>query len=181
MSNLLTDLHDDHKNFIKLLRFIERQLAHIEHCDVVDLEIILIAMQYMRDYPDAVHHPHENLVFDYFLEHYPDHREVIKRLIKEHKTMPVLTEKIIDMLESAVMETPISRETLCQKLHEYINTQKEHMDLEESDVYPLLNNIMQESDWQSIQNKLTDTKDPVFHEPDQESYHLLLHKINSSI
>ncbi len=181
MSQLLDILHEDHKNFIKLLTFIESQLECIKNCEVVDFETILIAMIYMRDYPDKIHHPRENTIFQYFLQKYDTSNDEILELMNEHEGMPQLTEKIIDMLERVVSEAPINRYEFCENLSEYLDVQKEHMNLEESAVYPAINENMKDSDWSILAEELSIIPDPLFHEPKDEKYSLLLHKISAAV
>jgi len=181
MSYLLDRLHNDHKNFAKLLAYIELQLDCIKKCDVVDFETILIAMQYMRDYPDEIHHPLENVIFSYFIQHYDFSHKAIKELMHEHEGMPKLTEKIISMLEYVVSETPVNRDEFCEFLTEYLDVQKAHMNAEESKVYPYIYEAMQEDDWKQLQNEIQESNDPLFEQPRDENYRLLLKKINAAV
>ncbi len=181
MSNLLDKLHNDHKNFIKLFRFIELQLQRIKDCEVVDFETVLVSITYMKDYSDAIHHPLENIIFKYFLDHYDIHHDPIVRLMNEHDDMPLLTERLIEMLQCVVSEMPIKRDEFCDSLSEYIEIQKAHMNLEESDVYPILYETLNEIDWMALSDELNNAHDPLFDTPKSESYKLLLNMVTAAI
>lgn len=181
MNNLLDKLHNDHKNFIRLLTYIEHQLQIIKDCDLVDFQTIQFSIEYMKDYSDVIHHPQENIIFKYFIEHYDLNHNVIHGLMDEHEIMPTLTEKIIDMLECVISDVPISRAEFCEKLSEYINIQKNHMDHEESDVYPILYKEMTTEDWKALTSQYEDINDPLFGHPENKKYQELLNNINSVI
>jgi hemerythrin-like domain-containing protein len=174
MQNILSKLHRDHLNFIKLLDYLEEQHRLLEKCENTDLELVLDAIWYMKEYPDLVHHPLENVVFKYFLQHYADAQEDIDALLHEHEEMPELTNKLLGMLRGALVDVPQSREELCAYLKEYISVQKEHMNEEEARIYPLLNSKLNENDWQKIDSELAHIEDPLFGNKVEKSYQNLL-------
>lgn len=174
MKNILNKLHKDHINFQKLLVYLEEQLHLLENCENTDLELVLDAIWYMKEYPDLVHHPLENVVFKYFLQHYADAQAKIDELLHEHEEMPELTNKLLGMLRGALVDVPQSREELCEYLKEYISVQKEHMNEEEVHIYPLLNSKLNENDWQNIDSELAHIEDPLFGNKVEKSYQSLL-------
>lgn len=179
MNTILEKLHSDHINFSKLLAFLEQQLGLLEDCKISNLDAMLDAVRYMKEYPDQIHHPLENIVFKYFLEHYSQQHASINELLHEHDEMPALTEKLLEALQNAVLGLPQEREKLCALLTEYISVQREHMDEEEVHVYPSLNSCLSTSDWQEIDNELAATADPLFGEKVQHSYQNLYRQIMS--
>lgn len=179
METILEKLHNDHINFSKLLTFLEEQLRLLEDCEVSNLGATLDAIRYMKEYPDYVHHPLENTVFRYFLEHYEQEHENIDELLHEHDEMPVLTERLLEALQNALAGLPQEREELCTILGEYISVQKKHMDQEEVHVYPALGSNLNERDWQEIDDGLARVEDPLFGGKVQESYQRLFQQIMS--
>ncbi len=177
MNHILNKLHEDHKNFSKLLSFLEHQLYLLEKCENSDLSTTLDAIKYMKEYPDNVHHPLENIVFKYFLDHHEQAREEITELLHEHEGMPILTENLLRMLEGALADVPQKREELCSCLKKYISIQKEHMQQEEAYVYPILNSILDESDWGKIDSELAHIEDPLFSRKAEKTYQGLLQRI----
>lgn len=181
MPEILNKLHDDHINFIQLINYLELQLACIQDCKVVDFELILLAMTYMQEYPDDVHHPQENIIFNYYSQKYNTCSDDIAELMQQHETMPQLTDSILDMLQSIVCETPINRSEFCEILATYIDTQKQHMNLEEAAVYPDINQHMSADDWKSVLTEWEVTPDPLFHDPMDKKYAFLLQKLSMEI
>ena len=179
MKPIIDKLHNDHINFIKLLGFLENQQHLLLECKRTDLESMLDAIRYMKEYPDFVHHPLENVVFKYFLEHHDEVHSELETLLHEHDELPELTDKLLEMLQNALADVPQDRKQLCRYLKEYISTQKEHMNREESLVYPTLNSVLKEDDWDSIRSELELVKDPLFGSSVKKSYQALLQKVIS--
>ena len=179
MSDILDKLHNDHINFIRLLSFLENQLSLLLQCKDSNLESIIDAIKYMKEYPDYIHHPLENIVFKYYLEHYGNSHTKIKELLREHDFMPVLTDRLLTMLQNAIMANPQSRDELCRNLEKYISIQREHMNQEEAYVYPDLKTNLNKNDWKKIVTELTHIDDPLFGAKVEKSYQGLFYQIVS--
>lgn len=177
MKPIIDKLHNDHLNFIKLLEFLENQLSHLKHYQRTDLALMLDAMHYMKEYPDLVHHPLENMVFKYFLENHHQVHSELKKLLHEHDELPDLTDRLIEILQDALMDVPQEREELYRLLKEYIAVQKEHMNSEESLVYPTINSVLNDDEWENIKSELEFVKDPLFGDRVKKSYQELLQNI----
>ncbi len=179
MEAILQKLHDDHINFDKLLNVLEGQLHLLEDCEVPDLDTALDAVRYMKEYPDHVHHPMENTIFRYFLEHYEPTHERIHDLLLEHDDMPQLTDRLFEVLQNALAAVPQERQELCAILEEYISIQRKHIDREEAHVYPMLDSKLGKEDWQQIDRVIAKVEDPLFGKDVHESYERLLSQIMS--
>ena len=179
MKSIIEKLHKDHVNFIKLLGFLEDQQQYIENYQRTDLEAMLNAIRYMREYPDLVHHPLENVVFNYTLSHYDEVHSELVSLLHEHDEMPELTNKLIEMLQNAIADVPQKREELSRYLGEYIAVQKNHMNREEALVYPAINSVLTDNDWGNISSELELVKDPLFGPSVKKSYQDLLQNVIS--
>ena len=177
MKPILDKLHNDHKNFIQLLSFLENQLHLLEDGEHSNLSATVDAIRYMKEYPDNVHHPLEDIVFKYFIQHHEEAHDKITELLHEHDEMPRLTEKLLEMLEGVLAEIPQNREKLCAHLKEYITVQKEHMSQEEAHVYPILYSKLDEQDWKRIDSELAHIEDPLFGENVEKSYQELLQQV----
>ncbi len=180
MENVLDKLHEDHKNFSRLLAYLSENLKLLEGYEDCDLEDISDAIKYMKQYPDCVHHPLEDVVFKYYKQHDDAMKEQIEGLLREHGELPALTEKLSEMIDSARAGIPQSREELCNYLRDYLSVQIEHMNLEEATVYPEIRKNLTAKDWDSIDSNLADKNDPMFGEQVEQSYAGLLERIMKS-
>ena len=111
--------------------------------------------------------------------HHEEAREKIVELLHEHEGMPILTEKLLDMLQGALADIPQKREDLCAYLKKYFSIQKEHMNQEETYVYPALNSKLDENDWKIIDSELAHIEDPLFCGKVEKSYQRLFQQIVS--
>ena len=177
MKSILKKLHTDHKNFIKLLAFLELQSKLMKECKHPDYELILKAIQYMKEYPDLVHHPLEDVVFNYFLEHHQVVHDKLNALLNEHKEMPELTEQLLEKLQSVISGFPQNRKELCNELNVYIDRQKQHMNYEEGSVYPVIKLKMTDTDWKNIKSDLSKINDPLFGGIVEKNYQSLLDQV----
>lgn len=173
MATILDKLHNDHKNFAKLLVFLEQQLALLENCESSDLNTMVEAIEYMKNYPDLIHHPLENVVFQYYLDHYDNEDKDVLEVMEEHEEMPLLTNKLLEILESVLADVPQERSVLCDSLNTYILAQKEHMNIEEAKIYPQLSSALNDQDWKNIDSELMDVEDPLFGRQVEQSYQRL--------
>jgi hemerythrin-like domain-containing protein len=177
MTNVLDKLHEDHKNFTKLLNYLEQQLKLLKDCERLDLELILKALQYMKEYPDLVHHPLEDVIFKYFIEHHGKAQNDLKALLQEHSEMPELTNRLIEMIQGALSDLPQNRQELCTNLQTYLVKQKEHLNHEEEHVYPVIRDTMTDQEWQNIDSSLENVSDPLFGKKVVKNYQALLHQV----
>ncbi len=177
MSQILDKLHKDHTNFIKLLEFLKQQLQLLKEYKHSDLELILDAIRYMKEYPDLIHHPLENVVFKYYLKHHNKVYEEVNDLLHEHDEMPRLTEKLIEILQAALSDMPQERSQLCACLEEYIAKQVEHMNHEEVSVYPEIDSALSKQEWLEIKSELKDIEDPLFGAETKKIYKALYQQI----
>ena len=173
VTTVLDKLHKDHINFSKLLVFLENQLKLLEDCESPDLNTMVEAIEYMKNYPDLIHHPLENVVFQYYLDHYDSKNKDVHHLMEEHEEMPLLTNKLLGILASILADVPQERTVLCDNLKAYINAQKEHMNAEEAKIYPQLSSSLNEQDWKNINSELVDVEDPLFGQQVAQSYQRL--------
>lgn len=179
MQPILEKLHKDHKNFFMLLEYLEQQAKFLKDCDRIDLELILDSLRYMREYPDFIHHPLEDVVYKYVLEHFDEVHNELVFLLHEHDELPELTNKLIEMIQAASASEPQDREKLYKYLTDYISTQKEHMNKEENPVYPVIDSTLSDRDWNNIISKLEFAQDPMFGDRAKRCYQELLQKVIS--
>ncbi len=179
MKLILDKLHKDHINFFKLLEFLEHQAQLLKDCEHIDLELILDALLYMKEYPDLIHHPLEDVVYKYVLEHSDKVHNELVFLLHEHDELPELTNKLIEMMQAVSASEPQDREKLYKYLTDYIRSQKEHMNKEESPVYPAIDSTLSENDWKNINSELVFAQDPMFGDRVKDSYQGLLQKVLS--
>ena len=84
---LLAQLRQDHLNIAMLLEMIEQELAAFDAGDNPDYEVMFDVMHYLNNYPDEIHHPNEDLLFQRLLDRESALRATIEKLFAEHERL----------------------------------------------------------------------------------------------
>jgi hemerythrin-like domain-containing protein len=177
MAALLDELHADHRNFAKLLTLLSRQLRMIREEGFVDMELLLDMVDYIESYPDLVHHPREDLIFTRYLERYDMARDAVLALMEQHVELKQLTAALRTAIEGVLHDAPIERDAFAAQLETFIERQREHLNAEEAEVFPLLDRTLDAQDWQAISAKLNETSDPLFGDQLKQQYEGLYRRI----
>ncbi len=171
MHKIMKGLQKDHHNLAKVLKIMELQLEHIADGDDSALALMLDASNYIQSYPDVIHHPKENKVFEVFKSRSKEEADALDTLTQQHKDMPDTTVKFKEMLDAAINGLGfISREDLVKKIQDYLELEKEHMNLEESVVFPLINETLEDKDWKMLEELIEADSDPMFSNKVEEDF-----------
>jgi len=174
MHRILSQLHQDHKNLARVLHIMETGLTSLEKGTGEDLELMLNATDYIQHYPDLIHHPRENFVFDVLMQRTDEAADEVSRLKQEHETLPHETVRFREMLDSAISgQGIVSREDLVNKIKAFLKLEWDHMNLEERHLFPLIDRTLTDEDWEGIEKKIDESKDPLFSDTIEASYNKL--------
>ena len=162
MADLLDALHQDHKNYVVLLDLLEAQAHKLEQGNTPDYLRMYDIANYMVNYPDSVHHPHEELIFATLKTIEPDCLAKVDELSKEHKQLAAAGLALKDAVYSVISGAIISKDDILDHASAYINLLRNHMNTEEGNIFPKIKELLTDTDWQSIDKKLQQTEDPLF-------------------
>ena len=119
-------------------------------------------MNYMINYPDVFHHPHEEILFKKLKEVDTVAAKTIERLNEEHKKLHELGAELERTLHMAISGNIVSKDKLSSEIKEYLEIIREHMNIEERQVFPLLREEMTQDDWERLRPSLEQVQDPLF-------------------
>ena len=171
--DLVHQLETDHRNFARILKFMESQIDKIEKEEQVNLAVISEAMHYVIDYQDVVHHPKEDVLFDLLRDRDESKNEVIDKLESEHKQLALDGLQLQGLLEAVVQDEPVARESIINLGRKYIANIFDHMRLEETEILPSAADRLNKSDWQKIEHATDWKGDPVFGDDVEDDYQQL--------
>lgn len=179
MHALLSQLYADHYNALRLLRCFESELACIESQeDWHDrLPIILDILEYVRVYPEKFHHPIEDLAFDKLLVKDVPGASTIWGIKAEHVKLEKMTQKAQQLFANVANDVVVSMEELLSTAGEFIARQTDHINCENSMIFPLFEKYLSDEDWSAIQQKIDLKKDPLFEQRVREEYKSLYQAI----
>ena len=158
----LEELHRDHINLAKVLRLLEQQLAEVRSGEHVNLDVLSEIVDYVQTYPDRVHHRREDVIFTVYLEQSPGQHDVVGRLLEEHSALFKKTHDLRENIEQWRHDSPVPRERVVAIIADYLLMQWDHLNLEESSVFNLLDQELTPADWDRIEAAMPRTTDPLF-------------------
>ncbi|CZF79135.1 hemerythrin domain-containing protein [Grimontia marina] len=161
---LVASIHRDHRNISRLLKLLSKKLTAIQQERPVNYSLIKDTVSYLQEYAEKYHHPKEDLIYHYYLQHYPD-SEGVARLDDEHEALAGLTAEFADTVDMILMDAVIPLDLFADKLNRFVGCQKEHLDLEEKTILPVLEQTLTTEDWEYLQTQWEEEDiDPLFGE-----------------
>ena len=160
MNKTLEKLKQDHINISRLMDLLDIQTSQLENNGPADLKLITDIIEYITNYPDLYHHPLEDLVFELLRHKDKEIGPVIDHLLGEHKMLTETSINLADMLGNRNVK--VHTRILAERLQQYINLSRSHMDIEESILFPRTKQVLTNEDWAEIDKGFVYTEDPLF-------------------
>lgn len=167
-------LTDEHRYMKLLVTTLDEHLTADKELTVGDYFLMQDIVRYMHDYSDKVHHPTEDLMFKKLLQRNPAREKDVARLQREHGFLDKDTSKLMGMLEvAAERQTTEYANVVRDTAGKYIRRIRQHMDFEESELFPSATQCLASRDWHDIEARLEATEDPLFGTTVQRDYRVL--------
>jgi len=165
---LLSELREDHRNMALVLSVLEASVEVAATGGDPDFELIGQIMHYMTVYPDAVHHPKEDVVYTELQEQRPDLADGLDDVREDHIQIAVLGNTLRDDVEAIVAGAAVRREQFVLDALKYVERLRKHMYWEERDLFIRIDTMLGTESHAVEVGNLLRIKDPVF-APDVES------------
>ena len=169
--------HAEHINFATLLDLLEAELDRFSSGRAPDYELMLDIMFYMTHYPDALHHPKEDLAFAKIAERHPGVRPLVEALAGEHALLKREGDALVIALDDIVNGAITSRDHVEAPGRAYIAAFRRHLDAEEANILPLAEALLDRDDWAAIDRALLKLDDPLFGRTRDGRYEALRRRI----
>lgn len=170
MNPTIDGLHNDHKHFAELLDLLNDQIERVKQERTPDFPLMLDILDYIKSYPDQIHHPREDAIYRAALRHEGEHREVINALLKEHEALKHMAADIYYSTAALLDDGTIDRDEYVGTMCRYIEQQRQHIDVEEGQVFPVLADILTDDDWVEADAIIPLRADPLFGHDVLEQY-----------
>ncbi len=163
LPRVLRCLFEEHRHLNALMRALERKTRQNGSLKVGDYCLLRDIVWYLHDYPDRVHHPTENLLFEKMLQRDPSRKKTVTGLRRDHKAVAVETRGLLDLLDKAIdkpgkkVEQSVRRDCL-----DFVEHQREHMQFENQKLFPAAIETLSEVDWKQIETHFAAVEDPLF-------------------
>jgi hemerythrin-like domain-containing protein len=162
MSDVIAALMLDHANIAKILELLESEILAIEVGKTPDYPLLQDIMCYMNQYPDRIHHPKEDLIFEQLVRRYPTAHAVVSDALDEHVSIGLAGREFDRMLSTSDVDSVDVRERLGKAGFAYIRALRQHMFLEEKKLFPMAQTVLTDKDWQEIEEAVDAIEDPLF-------------------
>ena len=110
MPAMIDALRAEHKTMAKILKVIEGELKTFEAGDAPDYDLILMALDYLQDFPEQVHHPKEDLVYAHLERARADMAKEMTGLAAEHQDIATKVQAFRQAVDRVLEEEEISRD-----------------------------------------------------------------------
>ncbi len=158
MSNTLDKLHIDHRNQAKLLQMVERQAEGVRRGEELDLPLLQLALQYFQNYPDLLHHPKEDALYERLVARDESVAQQITNIRQDHLRLAAETDAIADELSRPYL-TPLD---LAGRLQRFVDHYRSHMTIEEAELFPRARTLLDAEDWAHVEAEIAPAVDPLF-------------------
>ena len=162
MSALMSRLRDDHVNVEKLLQVLEHQVARAAGGDSPDYDLLEDVVEYFLAYPEAYHHPLENLVYHRLAAARPDRKAELGNLETDHTRITAETHSLANLLRLILQDGAVSHQDFQSALEAFVVSQRRHMVAEEETFFPLAEEALASADWDALDIQAEQRADPVF-------------------
>jgi hemerythrin-like domain-containing protein len=159
---IIDSLRQEHRNIEKLLLVLERELSVFDRGERPDYQVIHAVIAYFLVYPDACHHPREDMLFEKLKARDPAAAANIGDLAAEHRRAGKRLRRVAQAVESVLSDREILRDTVHDIILDFIEHERRHIAMEERDFFPATVKSLQSQEWAEIASILTDQKDPLF-------------------
>jgi len=162
VQDLMLDLHEDHRNMIVVLDLLDGLVRDMESGADPDFELIDEIMRYMTVYPDAVHHPKEDVVYAQLREQRPDLVEDLDHVPDEHREIARLGAQLRNDVEAINAGAAVRRRQMVRDASAYVEKLRRHIHWEESEFFARIDRMMEAEPKRVDVSAYDHIRDPVF-------------------
>ncbi|GLS82543.1 hemerythrin domain-containing protein [Paraferrimonas haliotis] len=178
---MLTRLYEDHRNITVLLDVLQAIAEKLKRSQKVNMSLVSDVINYMQNYGDRCHHPVEDIIYNYYCQHYPAQgSDTLSQLTVEHERLQQANEMLSHSVNMVLNDVMVPMEQLVAEIEHYIDMQRQHLGFEEQDIFPQLEVNMSTNDWQEISTELQPLfqRDPLFGNEGKAEFQALKQYIN---
>ncbi|MGE0485934.1 MAG: hemerythrin domain-containing protein [Gammaproteobacteria bacterium] len=147
MASVLDLLHRDHLGMAALLDILAAELERMRRPDEdADYHLMREVADYFIHFPDALHHPCEDRVYELLAARANELAPELTTLRSEHEKIGMLGHRLHDLLKAATAGQMVSRDAIVAACEEFLDVQRRHLDVEEAHLFPLAGRTLGEDE-----------------------------------
>ncbi len=174
----MTELREDHRNMTVVLDLMDGLVEQMEAGKDPDFELLDEIMRYMTVYPDAVHHPKEDIVYEQLRCERPDLAQDLDHVPDDHSDIAHLGASLRDDVEAINAGAAVRREKMIEDTVAYVLRLRNHMRWEEEDLFKRVDKMLDDEPRKVDISDLEHIRDPVFELEIEAGFRRLLASLN---
>lgn len=180
ITEIVRELREDHNNMRVLLDLLEQEANVLFAGDDPDYELLHNILHYMTTYPDAVHHPKEDLLYEEIRTVRPDLSQGFQRISMDHRNLADAGRVVRDKLAAISAGGIVDRKIVVADALRYVDTLRSHMQWEELDLFRRCLKMAREGHEFLSADEFADSEDPLFGETVKADFEGLYQRIRLS-
>lgn len=158
----MSQLRTDHRNMVLLLDLLDSEMTRLADGGDADLELVGDIMTYMTEYPDAVHHPKEDLLYGHIRSAHDEIDESLRHIESDHKSLEAAALQIRGEVDAISADGNGDSAGLVRSARQYSNDLRKHMYREEVQFFQLADAMRDDGSWAAILRDHDMGNDPMF-------------------
>lgn len=156
MNLIIEQLKEDHRQLVRVLYHLDREIKALSGLGPASSssEKILDILDYIQVYPEIWHHPTEDLIYELLLEKDIPEPSRLANCIEEHGILELLTENLHSYLDQLAGGNTGVGLRLIKAGSDYVKRQLDHMEHEQNTLFPLMEQYLDQGDWDTIKQRL---------------------------
>ncbi|MDO8863630.1 hemerythrin domain-containing protein [Haliea sp. E1-2-M8] len=165
-------LRRDHRNLNRLFDMLEEQVARYDRDSTFepDLLLILDIVAYLNDYPRIYHHPLEEEAVALMVERNLGDNSVNEFIHDQHQNLEQATERLSSLFNMIVNDHPVPIEQTREALDSYLEMSRKHLQSEEDRLFPVMEKVLGNDEWEVVASRLPERLDPLFAENPDDAF-----------
>jgi hemerythrin-like domain-containing protein len=168
---IMAELHQEHVNLKRLLDILARKVEKFRAGSRPNFQLMSDVVSYVGGYADAHHHPREDRMFSYFSGRDDKVDALMAQCEKQHAELHQLSTHLRDSIDGILHDAAVlPLEQLVDQLERFVKHQSEHLNFEEAEVFPAIEQLAGDADWRELESRLPTPSDPLFGLKQSEEY-----------
>ncbi|HEX5393705.1 MAG TPA: hemerythrin domain-containing protein [Rhodocyclaceae bacterium] len=143
-----------------------------------DFVLLHAMLRYLKEFPDALHHPKEDLHLHPCLRaRSSEAARMLEFVEEEHRQSPQLTDGLIAALDRYEQEGTPAFDQFAKTVKSYAEFQWRHIEREENELLPLAQRVLLPEDWAQVEAAFGTHRDPLGGVEANTEFRLLFRKI----
>jgi len=177
---MIERIRREHGYMTRLLAILRSKLKLLKDEQPINYSLVKEIVDYLSRHSETIHHPKEDILYRYYMEHYGEHAEVAD-LEKEHVALSATTHSFLATIEMILNDAVVPQQVFIEQLDAFIESQRKHLEMEEQSILPMINRTFTVSDWKLVESQWNcNEDDPVFGSTIADRYAQLAQRVRKS-